>query len=365
MTLAPASAIADSVEEYRRRTRAPGIGAALVPALGEPTVVVCGERVRGGVPVEVTDRWHIGSCMKAMTAATVARFVERGRLSWSTPVPELFGAATVHPGWQAVTIAEVLTHTAGVPANPTAAQMRAALTDPTPPPEQRLRLAEQTLAHAPAGAGKFRYSNLGYVLVGAALEQLGGEPFEEVLATEVMRPLGITSAGFGPPGPQQPWGHRARWSILGISLGRGPATDPTSTSLTHPPDNPPVLSPAGRLHLHLHDWAKFIRTFLDVPDPLLSTESLHLLTTPPPGVATEQGMGWWVPPRGPLHDRAAYTQQGSNARWVATAMVRPDRSVAALVACNDGRTRMLTSTLRLAMDLLSTTSATGEAPHQS
>nr|MDT0662918.1 serine hydrolase domain-containing protein [Micromonospora sp. DSM 115978] len=346
------STITASVRDYRRRTRVPGIGVALVPAVGEPTIAVDGERVRGhGDPVEPTDVWHIGSCMKAMTAVLVARFVDRGDLAWSTPVAELFDTDPAHPGWRAVTLAEVLTHTAGVPGNPTADEMRAALTDPTPLPDQRSRLARQTLARAPGVRGRFRYSNLGYTLVGAALERRTGQPFEEVLAAEVLRPLGITTAGFGPPAADQPWGHRARISVRGIGVGRGPAIGPADRSPRHPPDNPPVLSPAGRLHLSLSDWAAFIRTFLTAqPDRLISAESLDRILTPPAGA--EQGMGWWIPAGGGLKHRMAYAQQGSNARWVATAVVAPDRAAAALIACNDGRTRILTSTVGFGTGIL-------------
>ncbi|MDG4832073.1 serine hydrolase [Solwaraspora sp. WMMD1047] len=340
-----------ALDAYRRRTRTPGIGVALVPAVGEPTVAVGGERVRGqGDPVEPADRWHIGSCMKAMTAVVVARFVDRGELAWSTPVAELFDADAAHPGWRAVTLAEVLTHTAGVPANPTADELRAALTDPTPLPVQRSRLARQTLDRPPGPKGRFRYSNLGYTLVGAALERRTGAPFEEVLAAEVLRPLGMTTAGFGPPAADQPWGHRARFAVRGLGVGRGPAVGPADRSLRHPPDNPPVLSPAGRLHLGLSDWAAFIRIFLARPESLVSAGSLERIVTPPAGA--EQGMGWWVPGGGSLRYRVAYAQQGSNARWVATAVVSPDRSAAALITCNDGRTRILTSVLNFGIGLL-------------
>jgi CubicO group peptidase (beta-lactamase class C family) len=246
VTRSATTAIAELADECRRRTGAPAIGVALVPATGEPTVVVRGERIRGGGdPVETGDRWHIGSCMKAMTAAATARFVERGRLHWSTPVAELFDAGTADPGWLRIPVADVLTHTAGVPANPTAAQLRAGLTDPAPLTLQRARLAQHVLAAPPAGPGRFRYSNLGYVLAGAALERLAGSAFEDVLAAEVLRPLGITSAGFGAPGPGQPRGHRARRSVLGIGLGRGPAIDPGSASGggAPPPPPPPPAPP--------------------------------------------------------------------------------------------------------------------------
>jgi CubicO group peptidase (beta-lactamase class C family) len=273
--------IADLVDRFRRARRLPAAGAALVHATGTPVVVVSGDRVRGGgVPVTAADSWHIGSCMKSMTATAVARFVQRGELDWSTPVGDLLpGIGRVHAGWRRVTLADVLTHTAGVPANPTVAGMRAALSDPTPAPEQRIRLARHLLSRSPVRPGRFVYSNLGYTVVGAALERLTGEPFETVLTTEVLHPLGITGGGFGPPGPDQPWGHRARVAWHGLGVGRGPAIDPASSSTKHPPDNPALITPAGRLHLPLADWAAFVRTFLvgaDTPaDPGLPGPHHH------------------------------------------------------------------------------------------
>jgi hypothetical protein len=44
--------------------------------------------------------------------------------------------------------------------------------------------------------------------------------------------------------------------------------------------------------------------------------------------------------------------QGSNRRWVATALVAGDRRRAALVAVNDGRSRLLTGTALLAARVL-------------
>ncbi|GIJ49346.1 hypothetical protein Val02_62320 [Virgisporangium aliadipatigenens] len=336
--------IAETVARHRRRTDVPAIAAALLPAVGPPEIVACGERIRGGAPVTTADRWHIGSCMKAMTAATVALFVQSGRLRWETPLAEVFDG--VHPGWGSVPVAALLTGTSGLPAHPGPDELRSALTDPAPLPRQRSLLVERYLCRPPRHPGRFVYSNLGYVVVGAALERLTGAPFEEVLTRELLRPLRIGNAGFGPPTGAQPWGHRARRTFLGIGMGRGPAIDPADPSPEHPPDNPPLLSPAGRLHVDLAGWAEFVRLFLNGPERLLTADSLRRLTTPP-GTHTRQAMGWAIP-KGPF----AFAQQGSNARWVATAVVDPGRSTAALVVCNDGRTRMLRASLDLALALL-------------
>jgi CubicO group peptidase (beta-lactamase class C family) len=116
-------------------------------------------------------------------------------------------------------------------------------------------------------------------------------------------------------------------------------------------DNPPVMGPAGRIHLALADWARFIRVFLADGGELLSHASISKLTTPPGGRGQQQGMGWAVPP-GTLAQDVALGQQGSNTAWVATALIASTWDRAALVVGNDGRGRMLAVTGHLGVALL-------------
>jgi CubicO group peptidase (beta-lactamase class C family) len=325
----------------------PALGAAVLEVDRDPVTVVTGVRVRGGRDeATVDDRWHIGSCAKAVTAALVAILVQRGQITWDTALADLFPDVTGHPGWREVTLADLLTHVSGVPANPDRAQLIAGQTDPAPPGEQRTALARRVLAAAPDHPGRFRYSNIGYTLAGAAVERLTGLSFEDALRRDVLDPLGMASAGFGPPtGDDQPRGHRPRW----IALGRGPAVDPATRDPRQPADNPPVLTPAGRLHLSLGDWARFVALFLDRPPTLLSGDSCERITTAPPG--RPQAMGWAVP--GGRHAaRAGLVQVGANLRWVAAAAISPDRRRAALVVTNDGRPRIIRRLGPYAADLL-------------
>src|SRR5215470_15665287 len=58
---------------------------------------VAGVRRRGTAErVTLDDRFHLGSCTKAMTATLVAMFVEEGKLNWTSTVGEVF-AGTVKP----------------------------------------------------------------------------------------------------------------------------------------------------------------------------------------------------------------------------------------------------------------------------
>ncbi|MEU9982902.1 serine hydrolase [Streptomyces sp. NPDC050856] len=58
------------------------------------------------------------------------------------------------------------------------------------------------MATAPPGASE-EYSNLGYALLGAALSSAAGAPYEEVVRTYVLEPLGIREMTARPPADQR------------------------------------------------------------------------------------------------------------------------------------------------------------------
>lgn len=336
--------------EFRNAHRIPALGAGIVTRDGEVELDVVGDRVRGGGdPVTRDDRWHLGSCGKSITAAVYARLVERGDAAWGARLPDLFPdlAGELDPGWSAVAIDEVFVSQAGLPANLPRPEMLAAWRDPRPLREQRTDVAARALARPPRRPGRFLYSNLGYIVIGAAIERITDLPFESALTVHLLEPLGITSGGFGPP--PEIWGHGGRMLALGplgiVNLGRGAPADPARPES----DNPAVMSPAGRLHLTLADWATFHRVFLTDGGGLLRPESIERLLRPAPGRGQRQALGW-APVRGATG--ASLGQQGSNTYWVATALIDTTRERTALVVCNEGRARLLRRTPKLALRLL-------------
>jgi CubicO group peptidase (beta-lactamase class C family) len=153
--------------------------------------------------------------------------------------------------------------------------MVAAFRDERPLEEQRTTAAAEALARPPSRPGSLRYSNLGYVVAGAAIERITGRSWENAVLTEVLEPLGVTSAGFGAPAGAGPWGHRTRWR----RRGRGPSVDPAADGA----DNPAVLGPAGRIHMCLEDWTAFVRVFITGGGTLLQEDSVARLTAPAAG----------------------------------------------------------------------------------
>ena len=54
---------------------------------------------------------------------------------------------------------------------------------------------------ADAVPGQVSYSDLGFMLLGWAVEECAGEPLEELAGREVLGPLGMTSTGYRPRAP--------------------------------------------------------------------------------------------------------------------------------------------------------------------
>lgn len=259
-----------------------------VPALGvfllrgdSLELAVSGFRKLGDpTPVMTKDKWHIGSCGKAMTATLVARLVESGALSWAARIPDFFPSA--HPGYAQVTIRHLLAHRGGIVASTRTIDSGAfwptLWDDSLDPREGRSRLAAKALALSPESTD-FSYSNTSYAIAAHILELATGASYESLLRTEVFSPLGMTSAGFGPAGTpgevDEPWGHGA---------GRDGAY------VAEQGDNPLTIAPAGCMHLSLEDWSKFARAHLTDASQFLSDYS-PLLTGDPGWVYTPGGWG--------------------------------------------------------------------------
>ena len=247
-------------------------------------------------------------------------------------------------GWAAPTIDDLLRCRAGVTPNPSPSEMRRLSRCTEPAIDQRSEAATRVLRTAPENPGRFRYSNVGYVLVGAAIDRLAGTTYEQAMERWVWTPLGIASAGLG--APPQVRGHRARVRLGAMAVGSG---GPALPNDGEPDDNPLLFNPAGRWHLTLSDWAKVHQVFLRDGQPLVSGESIaHLLTDPHVGRGRSMSMGWAAGD----HVGATHAMQGSNTMWAATAVMDRATRRSALVVVNDGRTRVLTTSAELAGRLL-------------
>lgn len=333
------------LNDFRKRCSAPAIGASIVGAAGRCMHYSVGVRRRGSRDeILLSDKWHIGSCTKSITAALWARLVESGYADWNNRLSDVFeDVASVHVEWKKATIQDALQCRAGLRTNFSRDVFRSSWRDPRPLPEQRSDVVQQVLQRPPANLGKFVYSNLSYVIVGAAIDRMAGLSFEDALERYMLVPLDIRTAGFGTP--EYNCGHRPRICLAGLGLLKGRPASPNDVKS----DNPLVLSSAGTLHLSLEDWSSLIRIFLiGNSKGLLHEESLEKIFQPPVPFGT-MTMGWrqWLG-----STKISFLMQGSNTLWSATATLSKDRRRCALIVCNDGRSRILNECIPLAVKLL-------------
>jgi CubicO group peptidase (beta-lactamase class C family) len=254
----PAADLQFHAERLRRLWRLPGVGLGRIGVDGASHIAVTGLRARGAPDaVGPDDRWHIGSITKSMTALLLARLTAREGMSLDAPLGDL-ATLPLHPDLARQSLRALLAHRTGLAANPPRAAWSVTDTPDAEAPEGPLRdrvLAPHLLD--PPRPGKFRYSNLGYMLAGHIAEQIGGDHWKVLLRREIAAPLGLGSLGFGPPPAPNPQGHGSLLSWLLTLRGYGPAPGRPAAHDSALADLSPAFGPAGLVHLSLPDLSRY------------------------------------------------------------------------------------------------------------
>ncbi len=163
-----------------------------------------------GAPHSPDHAFMIGSVSKQFTAAALLLLAEDGALDLDAPVRRYLPEFR----HEAVTLHQLLTHTAGVldvyslprfgASEGRSGEFAAVVAD----------LSAAELAFPP-GTG-YAYSNGGYTLAAAVIERVSGMPYGEFVARRIFEPLGMHASGDHRPAPAirgrvpgyDPWGAR-------------------------------------------------------------------------------------------------------------------------------------------------------------
>ena len=145
-----------------------------------------------GRPVEPETRFDIGSLTKLFTSTAILRLAQEGRLGLDDPIGKYLDGFAPQIAEQ-VTIRHLLQHRSGFDDYFSQPEFRA---DPQrfDEPAAYLPLARrQELAFKPGT--EERYSNMGFVLLGAILEEVTDRGYHQAVGDIVYRPAGMRSAG--------------------------------------------------------------------------------------------------------------------------------------------------------------------------
>ncbi len=213
--------------------------------IGPPGQAPAGSAGTGGpagAPGSAPDadvQYRIGSMSKTFSTVAVLKLRDEGKLSLSDPVGRYLDV----PAVAGLTIGQLLSHTSGV-----RSQTAGPWWERTPGSDfaglAGRSLGEDARRWRPGR--RFHYSNVGFAMVGEMLARLHGKPWYEVIADQVLGPLGMTRTTARPQPP-----HAAGYAVH-------PHAD---LLLPEPEHDAGAMAPAGQLWTTVRDlarWAAFL-----------------------------------------------------------------------------------------------------------
>ncbi len=215
-------------------------------------------------PVHKDDRFHIGSCTKAITSFIAARLVEKGLIKWDTRIIDVFPdiSRSIDPYYKDKTLADILSHRAGIQPFTSGIELRG-IPDSIinfDGSNERQLFSVWLLTQSPAfdEDQKYIYSNAGYSIAATMLEKVSGKTWEALVEEEFFSVFAI-SGNLGHPNlsdVNQPHGHiiPAQWGI-GDSYDLTPLPDSLNYNLR-------FIQPAGDISLSINDYTVFLMEIL-------------------------------------------------------------------------------------------------------
>jgi CubicO group peptidase (beta-lactamase class C family) len=223
-------------------------------------------------PLSAETKYNIGSLTKDFTQVLILQLLQEGKLALSHPIGKYISdfPETIA---QTVTIEHLLTMRSG---------MGDYLMEPNFKPERDTTVSQfvQVIRSKPLmfkPGSEQRYSNSGYVVLGAIIEALTGKSYSENVIERIFKPLGMNNSAFLSAGMTAP--NMAKGTMLTLS---GEKYNERQISSTFHP------SPAGGVYSTVGDLLLFSRSMLN-DERLLKNASKVLFYG---RFSTQAGMTW-------------------------------------------------------------------------
>lgn len=269
--------------------------------------------VEAGTPITPDTRFEIGSITKQFTAVAILRLQEQGKLRVAEPI------CTYLPGcpaeWAPITVEQLLVHTSGLYNYTSAPEEEAA-------PFQNRVVAPAELISYVAGkpldfppGTQWRYSNSGYVVLGALVERLSGMDYGTFLRRQLFDALGMRDTRYDGGAPPRAKGY-TDWTTPGE-------------------DHPSLYYAAGGVVSTTGDLARWNGFLLSGKPAVLNAASLASMFTSRaqvPGTPVGYGYGIEVHDSGPA---LTYYHGGLVTGFRCANSIRPSSGLSVTVLTND------------------------------
>lgn len=147
------------------------------------------------IPNDLQTKFEIGSMTKQFTAMLILQLVNEGKIRLEGHISDYLPYYRHDTGNQ-VTISELLSHTSGIPNFTDIPGFLAG-------PASRVGYGTKEFVEKYCAGdlqfepgSRFEYSNSGYFVLGAILEQVSGLPYERLLTERIFGPLGMKDSGY-------------------------------------------------------------------------------------------------------------------------------------------------------------------------
>jgi CubicO group peptidase (beta-lactamase class C family) len=270
------------VDMVDRRHVAPGMVVAVVTPTGRRVIAYGRMGPEDARPVDGDTLFEIGSITKLFTGLLLTDMARRGEVSLDDPAARYAppGMALPQYGSRQITLADLATHTAGLPDFPPNLTGRERLNPFAGYDEARLEafLASWRLSRAPGTA--YAYSSVGAGLLGDLLARRADTDYEILLKNRILNPLDMGDTAI----------------TLDARLARRLSPGHTVSFAPAPVWDMPVLKGAAGMKSSANDLSKFLAVELGQrPSPLHAPMQAMLKTSRPADWwADRQAIGWVV-----------------------------------------------------------------------
>ncbi len=257
------------MSDYMQENKIPG-AAVLIYANGAAQSYYFGVAdKKHNTPVTQKTIFELGSITKVMTSLLLAEEVDMSRMQLTDSVKKYF--PTLPSQFDAVTLQTLATHTSSLPFSLDKEVYSSA--------ELQKALTNESLSYA--ANEKWRYSNLGIGILGAAIEQVTKKNIQELYVKQILSPLGMQPIGITVPKQYK------KFVAQGYSLKGLPVTNETIK---------PMLSGAGDAKASAGDMQHFLAASIGLPGtpekifyPMRMTQSVYVKLPD-----KSQGLGWEI-----------------------------------------------------------------------
>lgn len=241
----------------------------------------------------------VGSITKAFTAVAILQLQEKGKLSVNDPVTKYLPEFKLPNEAQTeqIMIHHFLTHTSGLPPLPTlmGAVKRSMEKDPTFEDNQQQEnplnqiqpidthealmdtIAKADFTSLGAPGTEFSYSNEAYALLGAVIERISDEPYEQYVRENILEPASMYNSGFQ---LEDLKGH----DDIAVLYDMQKKDNEEIVFRSNNPWDAPAMRAAGFLKSTVNDMLKFMEIIRNDGKVgsvrILSPESVRAMTTP-------------------------------------------------------------------------------------